>query len=283
MSLKRACRMLRMNDIPHAESGTAEHSRDEGIRNDASTCEGFGRRSNGSVQTHRKCAAGAAIPAFGQKAKRDCAQVPGQGYRVEPGAIDTSDPALAGSPANRTPADPPPEVCAPLHGRRYRRAGRSGCGSRRSFGTSGALPVSAGMAVLWGQKIPAASRDLSVAYLQFAQSGGLSENPGERAAHASAPGGDRGTTLSGPKEPARLSAGGYGPSRTTRWSAGRVPHQRRGHGDTVANRGLHRDHQRATSDTSVGSDAAPVPIPNPGIPLRQRVGVSEPSSGETVE
>ena len=50
----------------------------------------------------------------------------------------------------------------------------------------------------------------------------------------------------------------------------------RSYGDAMAGGGLHGDHQRATSDSRVGGDAASISIPDFGVSLRQRVGVSRP-------
>ena len=64
-----------------------------------------------------------------------------------------------------------------------------------------------------------------------------------------------------------LPAGGHGASRSPRWPAGGIPHQRRGYGNAMAGGGLRRDHLRRSPGAGIGEHAPPVSIPHLGLSL----------------
>src|SRR3954447_23426049 len=234
MSLKREYRMLRMNDNPHEEFRAAELSRDEGICDDQPPRGLVSSGGRGGLRAHRAGTAGASLPRAEQRAKRNREKVPGQGHGLEPRASDTVDPAVDRDVPHREEASAASKFPAAVYAQRYRHAGRGGCRSRGPVGPGGAALVSAGMGSICGEELPAASGDFGVAHLQSAEVGGIPKDSREGAAHAGAPGFDRGTTPAGPEGASRLSARGHGASGAARWAAGRVSHQRGGHGDAMA-------------------------------------------------
>src|SRR5579883_1186822 len=131
--------------------------------------------------------------------------------------------------------------------------------------------------------VRATGEDLAVPYLQPAEVDSVSEDSHQRTTHSGAAGLDWGAAPTRPTRPGRIPARGYGASRSARWPTGRVPHQCRGYGYAMAGGRLHRDHQRTASDPGVRGDVASVSFSYPGVPLRQRVGVSEPHGSEIVE
>src|SRR5579872_926316 len=198
-------------------------------------------------------------------------------------AVDSIDPALDGDQADRQEADAAAEFPATIYGRRYHDPGRGRCSPRGSVGSGSAAPVPAGLGNIWGGAVPAISGDLGLAYLQSAPVGELPQDSGERTPYAGAAGVDRGAAPARSQRAGRVSARGYGSSRTARRPTGCVPHQRGGHGDAVAGGGLHGDDQRTAFDSGAGSDVASVPFPDPGLPLRQRLGVSQSHGGQAAE
>src|SRR5260370_16452 len=84
----------------------------------------------------------------------------------------------------------------------------------------------------------------------------------------------------GPSRPAGIPARGHGASRPEGRQSRSLSHQCRRHRDAMAERGMRGDDQRAAYAAGAGSDAAPVPVSPPGISLRQRIGVPQPSGGE---
>src|SRR5260370_18438508 len=95
MSLKRKCRMLRMNDNPHEEFGAAELGRDEGVCDDQSPRGLVCRGGRSDLRVHRTVAEGASVSPVEERTKGDREELPGQGHGLEPRASDSADPALA--------------------------------------------------------------------------------------------------------------------------------------------------------------------------------------------
>src|SRR5713226_4226912 len=275
--------MLRMNDNPHGEHRTAHLGRDARIRGEQSPRPLRRSREGGSLWVRRACAEGTAVPSAEQRPERHREAISGQDQRQQSSPLDAADPALDGYAADRAEAGAAATFPATLHGGRHRPAGGGGRGARGSVRSSHATPFAAGVGGIWGPEVPAAGRHLGVAHLQPAPLHRLHQDPGARATHASAPGGDWGAASARPERAARLSTGGHSASGPLRRQAGSVSHQRGRHGDAVASGGVRGNHLRARSDSGAGGHAASVPVPHPGLPLRQRLGVSESESGPIAE
>src|ERR1019366_9109050 len=90
-------------------------------------------------------------------------------------------------------------------------------------------------------------------------------------------------TQAGPARTAGVPARRYGASGGLGWGQGRVPHQCRRHGDSVANRGLHQQDQRAISAPGAGGHTASIPLPNHRVSCRQRLGIHQSQGGGVVK
>src|SRR5665213_2114190 len=281
MSLKEERRMLRMNDNPHEQSGATDAGRDGRVFDVEPACEGSGAGEGAGVPVYRAGIESPDVSSAEQRAEGYGQEVPGQSHRPEPGADDAPDSALDADAADREEACAAPELPATLYRGRCRISGGGGRCARGSFGPRRKAPLPQGMDGVRRQELRATGGHLGLAYLQPAPVGGVSENTGTGYAHAGTPGVHRGAPQAGPERQTRLSSGGHRAPGTPRRQARRVSHQRGRYGDTVAECRLRRDDQRAAPDSGAGGDPASVSLPDTGVSLRQRVGVSEPHSGQT--
>src|ERR1017187_4885052 len=80
--------MLRVDEHHHAEFGTIELGRNEGIRRGEPGGLLLEGRPGGDVLLHRRNAKETALSEVEQRPKRDCAPISSKGYRSQPGADD---------------------------------------------------------------------------------------------------------------------------------------------------------------------------------------------------
>ena len=134
---------------------------------------------------------------------------------------------------------------------------------------------------IWAEEVRTPGRDFGIALVQPAKQCGVSQGGGSVRTDATDGGVDRGTAPAGTARTAWISACGHGaPGRLGGGERG-LPHQRCRYRHAMASDRMHQQNQRAVSDPSIGSDVAPVSLPHPRLPFRQRIGVHQ-SQGSRV-
>src|ERR1035438_3303277 len=120
MSLKRECRMLRMNDHPHEQSGTTDAGRDGRICDEPSASKLVRNGAEIRVRAHRRSVEGTEIRPPEQGAEGGNQGVSGEGHGTEPRADHALDPTVDSNQADRSDARSAAHFPAPLNRRRWR-------------------------------------------------------------------------------------------------------------------------------------------------------------------
>src|SRR2546430_17682855 len=105
MSLKRKCRMRRMNDDPHEKFGAAELGRDEGVCDNQSPRALVGGRGRSGLPAHGAGAERASLSSAEERTKGNREELPGPGYGLEPHARFTTEPWLDRDAGHRKAAE----------------------------------------------------------------------------------------------------------------------------------------------------------------------------------
>src|ERR1022692_1179340 len=276
--------MLRVDEHHHAEFGTIELVRNEGVRRGKPEGLLLDGREGGDVWLHRRNAKEPAVSEAEQRTKRYCAPVSGEGDRSQPGADDAPGGALDEAAVHPTAGGgEEAAIRAALYGRGHPAAGLGRQRPRGSIGAGSPAHLATGVCGFRQAGVPEPGRHFGVAHLQSPGLENLRECAGAHNAHPGAPGVHRRAAETGPAGATRLSAGGHGAPGSPRWQARGIPHQRGRYGDAMAGGGLRGDHQRKPPGAGVGEHAPPISVPHLGLSLRQRIGVYQSAGGPDAE